>query len=71
MLLSSFRQHIISKEILLQKIIRKPCMVVHAWNPSTQEVEAVGLQFQGQFRLHRKTLSQQNLSNTVCGGSHL
>jgi hypothetical protein len=34
-------------------------MVVYTCNPSTQQTEAEGSQFQGQHELHSKTLSQR------------
>jgi hypothetical protein len=35
-------------------------VVVHAFNPSTQEAEAGGLQVQGQPGLHSETLPHKN-----------
>jgi hypothetical protein len=40
--------------------------MVHACNPSTQEVEAGGLRVQGQPELHSETLSQKQNKTKSC-----
>jgi hypothetical protein len=46
----------------------KPCVVVHADNPSMWEAEAGGLQVQGQLGLHSMTLSQKQKRTNNLGG---